>query len=136
MLNGVGDTVGTAAGKVGGTVGTAADKVGTAADKAKGPALVGTVAAASLVGGLALGSRVLSRGRRSKLHVPGLNGGGALKSVAHEFRSVGKEIGKSGFRLGVGDVDMSLQSGRKDKDNRDSPLEVVLDGLTRRRHKR
>jgi hypothetical protein len=30
---------------------------------------------------------------------------------------------------------MSVQSGRKDKDHRDSPLEVVLEGLTRRRHK-
>ena len=116
MLNGVGDTV------------------GTAASKAKGPALVGTAAAAGLLGGVALRS-TMSRGRRSKLPVPGL-GGSALKSIAHEVRDVGKEIGKSGFRLGVGDVDMSVQSGRKDKDHRDSPLEVVLDGLTRRRHKR
>jgi hypothetical protein len=61
---------------------------------------------------------------------------GALKSVAHEVQEVGKEIGKAGFRLGVGDVSMEVQRGRKDKDQRDSPLEVLLHGLTNRRSKR
>jgi hypothetical protein len=50
------------------------------------------------------------------------------------MQQVGKEIGKAGFRLGVGDVDMEVQRGRKD--NRDSPLEVLLNGLTSRRSKR
>jgi hypothetical protein len=57
-----------------------------------------------------------------------------LKSVAHEVQQVGKEIGKTGFRLGVGDVNMEVQKGRKE--NRDSPLEVLLNGLTSRRSKR
>jgi hypothetical protein len=60
--------------------------------------------------------------------------GGAFKSLAHEMQEVGKEIGKSGFRLGVGDVSMEVQKGRKEQ--RDSPLEVLLNGLTNRRSKR
>ena len=123
MLNGVGDTVGSAAEKVGGTV-------STAADKAKVPALVGTAAAAGIMGGV-LGTRALSRGKAtSKIPTPGMRNG-VFKAVAHEVQEVGKEIGKAGFRLGVGDVSMEVQKGRKDQ--RDSPVEVLLKGLTNRR---
>ena len=130
-LSGVGDSIGSAVGKAG-------DSVGTAAKKAKTPAMVGTVAAAGLAGGIALGARALSRpkgrmpGRRSRAPIPG--GGKAFKSVAHEMQEVGKEIGKAGFRLGVGDVSMEVQKGSKEQ--RDSPLEVLLNGLTNRRSKR
>jgi hypothetical protein len=61
-------------------------------------------------------------------------GGSALKSVAHEMQQVGKEVGKAGFRLGVGDVSMEVRKGRKEQ--RDSPLEVLLNGLTNRRSQR
>ena len=64
-----------------------------------------------------------------------MRGSGTLKSVAHEVQEVGKEIGKAGFRLGVGDVNMEVQKGGR-KENRDSPLEVLLQGLTNRRSKR
>jgi hypothetical protein len=128
MLSGVGDTVGSTAEKVGGTV-------SSAAGKAKVPALVGTAAAAGLLGGV-LGSRALSRGKgSSKVPMPSMRNG-ALKSVAHEVQQVGKEIGKAGFRMGVGDVSMEVQSGEKSKGKRDSPLEVLLHGLTQRRSKR
>lgn len=128
-LSGVGDTVGTAAEKVG-------DTVGTAASKAKVPALVGGAAAAGIMGGLALGSRVMSRGKpNSKVPMPNMRSG-AFKTVANEVQQVGKEIGRAGFRLGVGDVSMEVQSGRRAKDTRDSPLEVLLHGLTARRSKR
>ena len=128
-LSGVGDNVGSAAEKVG-------DTVGTAAGKAKVPALVGTAAAAGIVGGLALGSRVLSRGKASsKVPVPNMRGG-AFKSLATEVSNVGKEISKAGFRLGVGDLDMEVQRGKRSKDTRDSPLEVLINGLTARRSKR
>ena len=66
--------------------------------------------------------------------IPMRRGSKALKSVVHEMQEVGKEIGKAGFRLGVGDVNMEVQRGRKE--NRDSPLEVLLHGLTNRRSKR
>ena len=128
-LSSVGDNVGSAAEKVG-------DTVGTAAGKAKVPALVGTAAAAGIVGGMALGSRVLSRGKgSSKVPMPTMRGK-ALKSVANEMQNVGKEISKAGFRLGVGDLDMEVQRGKRSKDTRDSPLEVLLNGLTSRRSKR
>jgi hypothetical protein len=52
------------------------------------------------------------------------------------MQQVGKEIGKAGFRLGVGDVDMEVQRGRNHKENRDSPLEVLLHSLTSRRSRR
>jgi len=134
-VSGVGDSIGSAVGKAG-------DSVGTVAQKAKKPALMGTVAAAGLAGGIALGSRMLSRPKasgismgRSRAAKAMTGGSGALKSVAHEVQEVGKEIGKAGFRLGVGDVSMEVQSGRK-KEQRDSPLEVLLNGLTNRRSKR
>lgn len=140
MLNGVGDTVGTAAEKVGGTVGTAAEKVGgtvgTAAQKAKVPALVGTVGAAGLAGGIALGARMLGNGKRSsRIPVPRMRRG-SFKSVAHEMQQVGREITKAGFHVGVGDVSMEVQKGKRSKDTRDSPLEVLINGLTARRSKR
>ena len=97
------------------------------------PALVGTAAAAGLAGGLALGARMLSEPEGSRRPGQAL-AAGAFKSVAHEMQQVGKEIGKAGFRLGVGDVNMEVQRGRKEK--RDSPLEVLLNGLTNRRSKR
>jgi hypothetical protein len=144
MLNGVGDTVGTAAGKVGGTVGSAAEKVGdsvgtvgTVAKRAAVPALVGTAAAAGIAGGVALGARMLGRGKSGpKVPMPRMRSNGALKSVAHEVQQVGKEIGKTGFRVGIGDVSMEVQKGERSKDTRDSPLEVLLNGLTQRRAKR
>jgi len=99
-------------------------------------------AAAGLAGGIALGSRMLSRPKtsgvptgRSRALKAVTGRSGALKSVAREVQEVGKEIGKAGFRLGVGDVSMEVQSGRK-KEQRDSPLEVLLHGLTNRRSKR
>jgi hypothetical protein len=102
------------------------------------PALVGTAAAAGIAGGIALGSRMLSRSKVAGVPMGRSRGlksvtrrSGALKSVAHEVQEVGKEIGKAGFRLGVGDVSMEVQKGRKDQ--RDSPVEVLLRGLTNRR---
>jgi hypothetical protein len=99
------------------------------------PALVGTLAAAGLAGGVALGSRMLGRGkasmpRRRQSAVK------SVKSVTREVKEVGKEIGKAGFRVGIGDVSMEVQQGSRSKDTRDSPLEVLLNGLTARRSKR
>ena len=126
-FSGVGDSIGSAAGKAG-------SSVGTVAKKAARPA-IGTVAAAGLAGGLALGARALTRSKGPRRPSVGMPGGGkALKSVAREMQEVGKEIGKAGFRLGVGDVSMEVQKGKKEE--RDSPLEVLLTGLTNRRSKR
>jgi hypothetical protein len=93
--------------------------------------MVGTAAAAGLAGGLALRSRT---SRRKVAGIP-VGRSAPLMSVLKEAQHVGKEIGKSGFRLGVGDVSMEVQRGRKDSAKRDSPLEVLLNGLTARRPK-
>ena len=77
-------------------------------------------------------SRRKVAGRRSRWLIPG--GGGAMKSVVREAREVSKEMGKAGFRVGVGDVSMEVQKGRKEQ--RDSPLEVLLKGLTDRSKRR
>jgi hypothetical protein len=107
--------------------------IGTAAERIKVPALVGTAAAAGLAGGVALGSKVLS-GRR-RVSNP-LGGSRIIRSAAHEVQQAGKQIAKRGFRLGVGDVDMQVTRNRGQSYERQSPLEVLLHGLTARRPKR
>ena len=92
------------------------------------PAIVGTAAAAGLAGGMALGSRMFSQRKIAGIPV----GRHPMKAVAKEAHSVGKEIGRAGFRLGVGDVNMEVQRGRNSA-RRDSPLEVLIKGLTQRR---
>jgi hypothetical protein len=123
-ITGVGSSIGSVVEKVG-------DSVGTVAQRAKMPALMGTAAAAGLAGGVALRSRMHPRSKVAGVPMPRNNG--TLRSVAHEMQSVGKEIGKAGFRLGIGDVNVEVQRGRKE--HRDSPLEVLLHGLTSRRSK-
>ena len=77
---------------------------------------------------MALGARMLSRRKAGGIPI-GRNR--PLKSVVREAQTVGKEIGKAGFRVGVGDVNMEVKSGRK-SEKRDSPLEVLIKGLTSR----
>ena len=60
-----------------------------------------------------------------------IGGSHPLKSVVREAQSVGKEIGKAGFRVGLGDVNMEVKSGNRSQ-KRDSPLEVLIKGLTSR----
>jgi hypothetical protein len=124
-ITGMGSAVGSAAGKAG-------DSVGTVAQKAKTPAIVGTAVAAGLASGVALGSRGLLRPKVGGMRLG--RRGSTIRAVAHEMQQVGKEIGKAGFRLGVGDVNVEVQRGRGE--NRDSPLEVLLHGLTSRRSRR
>jgi hypothetical protein len=143
-LNGVGDSIGTTAGKVGESIGSTAGKVGgtigSAASKAKVPALVGTAAAAGLAGGMALralgGSsrRPIVGSRRPLIGARRPSGGGKiLKTVVGEVENAGKQLGKTGVRVGVGDVDMEVRSGnRRRRRSVDSPLEVLLKGLTDR----
>jgi hypothetical protein len=95
--------------------------------------MVGTAAAAGLAGGLALRSRMASP--RKVAGIPVGRTSKPLKSVVKEAQQVGKEIGKAGFRLGVGDVSMEVQRGNN-APKRDSPLEVLVKGLTSRNSKR
>jgi hypothetical protein len=65
--------------------------------------------------------------------VPTSGAARGLRSVANEVGHIGKELGKSGFRLGVGDVDMEVRKGRGGAKQRQSPIEVLLNGLTSQR---
>jgi hypothetical protein len=112
------------------------EAIGSAAEKAAKPALMGTAAAAAIGGGMALRSRSHNRSRTPGLPSMPFNRG-TFKSVVEEVEGVGRQIGKSGFQVGVGDVTMELRRdrSRSAKSERQSPLEVLLHGLTSRREK-
>jgi hypothetical protein len=59
----------------------------------------------------------------------------AMKVVAREAGEVGKQIRKQGFQVGVGDLAMEVHSRDRKRNQRRSPIEVVLQGLTDRRSK-
>jgi hypothetical protein len=85
--NGVVDTVT-------GTVGSVTDTVGTAASKAKAPLFAGGAAAAGLVGGIVLGSRVLTP-RKKVLGIPVARKGLNLKPVAKEIGRLTDEVSQA-----------------------------------------
>ena len=76
-----------------GVVHNVADTVGSVASKAKSPLVAGGAAAAGLLGGLVLGSRVLTP-RRKVLGVPISRRGFDMKPVAKEVHKAGKQLGR------------------------------------------
>jgi hypothetical protein len=96
--------------------GGAPSTVEKVAGKARGPMIAAGATAAGLAGGLALGARLGSKRRKS--------GWGQAVEALSKFASATDEVHEIREQL--------------DKANRQSPLEVVLDGLTHRRgaHKR
>jgi hypothetical protein len=114
------------------------------AAKAKGPALTAGAAAAGLAGGLVLGSRSRRRGlsgllapRRRVLGIP-LGRRSPLIRAAQGLGQVAHGIGTATGKASATTEDIHQIREQLDKANRQSPLEVVLDGLTHRRgaHKR
>jgi hypothetical protein len=128
----VSDSVGSVGKSIESGAKSGASSVGSAVEKAKGPALVGTAAAAGLAGGVALGSRLMN-GRKS----PGRRFGnsGVMKAVAREAGNVGREVRKQGLHVGVGDIAMDLHRRDRESRRRRSPIEVLLQSLTERRTK-
>jgi hypothetical protein len=60
--------------------------------------------------------------------------GTSMGKAGKGIGKAGKEIGSAGVTIGVGDVTMDVRRGRKDAaGNRQSPLEVLLSGLTSRK---
>jgi hypothetical protein len=57
---------------------------------------------------------------------------GAVKAITREAGALGKEIRKHGIEVGVGDFAMEVHN-RNGAKHRRSPVEVLLQGLTRRR---
>ena len=104
----------------------AGDSLATAVGSAKRPAVVAGAAAAGLAGGLALGSRMPWRRRTT------------LERVAGAAAQLARELGSARKQVAATTDDVHQIREQLDKANRQSPLEVVLDGLTHRRgaHKR
>jgi hypothetical protein len=110
----------------------------TAARKARGPALAAGAAAAGLAGGLVLGSRRpggkrrLLAPRRRVLGVPVGPKSGALRAV-ELLRDGATQLDSVTSRMSATSDDVHEIREQLDRVNRQSPLEVVLDGLTHRR---
>jgi hypothetical protein len=124
----------------------AGDSVATAGRRAKGPMLTAGATAAGLAGGLALGSRMTSRRRglgallaprRKVLGVPLGRKHGVVRT-AEALGQVARGLRSATNHVSATTDDVHEIREQLDKANRQSPLEVVLDGLTHRRgaHKR
>jgi hypothetical protein len=105
----------------------AGDTVATAAQNAKGPLLTAGAAATGLAGGMLIGSRIAAKRRKPGLVVVA----GALGKAARELGSATKQAART-------TDDIHELREQLDKANRQSPVEVLLNGLTHRRgaHKR
>ena len=106
------------------------------AGKAKKPMMAAGATAAGLAGGLALGARLGSQ-RRKVLGLP-IGRKRPLVQAAEAFADVARELSSARNQASHMTKDVRQIREQLDKANRQSPLEVVLDGLTHRRgaHKR
>lgn len=96
--------------------------------------IAGGAAAAGVVGGLVVGSRVL-RPRKRVLGIPVSRRGLSLRPLAHEVRLAGRQLGRVADEVGwarrrASRVGHALAA---DDDNRQSPVELLLSALTSRR---
>jgi hypothetical protein len=117
----------------------AGDTAAAAARRARGPMWAAGAAAAGLAGGLALGSRRGSRRRgmllarrRRVLGMPIGPKSGALRTV-ELLRDGAKHLNSATGQISGTTDDVREIRAQLEKANRQSPLEVVLDGLTHRR---
>jgi hypothetical protein len=114
----------------------AGNSVASVAKSAKGPAIAAGVTAAGLAGGLALGAR-LGSGRRKVLGLP-LGRKRPMVRAAEALAKVAKELGSAGGKAAATTEEVREVRDQLERVNRQSPVEVLLDGLTHRRgaHKR
>ena len=115
------------------TVGSTVEKV---ASKAKRPVLTAGATAAGLAGGLALGTRLGSK-RRKILGLP-IGRKRPLVQAAEAVTGLARELGKARSQASGVTDDVRQIRDQVNQANRQSPVEVLLDGLTHRRgaHKR
>ena len=121
------------------TVARGATKAGDALAANAGPARAIGLAAAGLAGGLALGATLGSR-RRGLLHAPrhkvlGVPIGRKPASVAaaQAVASGARRLAEAGGRASRAVEDVHEIREQLEQANRQSPVEVLLDGLTHRR---
>ena len=120
-----------AVGSAGHAVGSAGKEAGHAVSKAKIPLLAGGAAALGTVGGIALGaSRSGNKVLGVKLPKPK-----RVKLRSKDLSKVAKEVGR--FGENVGELTTELKHAREGLANgegkHNSPIEVLLNGLTSRR---
>jgi hypothetical protein len=106
------------------------------AGNAKRPAIAAGATAAGLAGGLVLGARLGSK-RRKVLGLP-IGRKVGFAQAAEAFGRVARELSSARNQASAVTGDVKEIREQLDKANRQSPLEVILDGLTHRRgaHKR
>ena len=123
------------------------DAIRTAARRAKGPMLAAGATAAGLAAGLALGSRATSKRRgigallapqRKVFGMPVGTRKSGLVRTTEALGKVARELSMATSQVSATTDEIRQVREQLDKANRQSPLEVVLDGLTHRRgaHKR
>jgi hypothetical protein len=122
----------------------AGDTVTQAAGRAKGPLVAAGTTAAALAGGLVLGSQlgskrrgVLPLRRRKILGLPvGRKSG--LEQLAEAVGQVANGLGSATRQVSSTTDDVHQIREQLERTNKQSPIEVLLDGLTHRRgaHKR
>jgi hypothetical protein len=124
----------------------AGESAASAARRASGPMVAAGATAAGLVGGLALGARLGSKRRglsalvSPRPRVLGIPIGRkpGLTKAAEALGQAARELGSATSRAASATDDVREIRDQLDRVNRQSPVEVVLDGLTHRRgaHKR
>jgi hypothetical protein len=102
-----------------------AETIGTAAKKAKGPVAAAGAAAVGLAAGTVLGAKLRANRRSHVLGVP-LPRGSELKSGA-------KHAARAGQWIAEMQADIRAVRAQAEHSQRQSPIEVLLSGLTSRR---
>jgi hypothetical protein len=106
----------------------AGHSVGDAASKAKVPLIAGSAALAGIAGGVAIGAKGLRR--RKVLGVP-MPRRSVLKKSTKNLADAAREAGNFGRQMG--ELTSEVHKTREAMDDKHrSPIEVVLQGLTRR----
>ena len=103
----------------------ATSKTSTKPQRAKGPALAGGVAVAGLAAGTVLGSRLRAHRRPRVLGLP-LPRGSELKTGAKQAVRAGRWVAEM-------QADVRAVRAQAEQSRRQSPIEVLLSGLTSRR---
>jgi hypothetical protein len=114
----------------------AGGSVASAAKSAKGPALAAGATVAGLASGLVLGTR-MSSSRRKVLGLP-IGRKRPMVRAAEALGKVAKELGSATGKAAATTQEVREVRDQLERVNRQSPVEVLLDGLTHRRgaHKR
>jgi hypothetical protein len=99
--------------------------IGTAAKKAKVPLVAGSAAAAGMAAGTVLGSRLQANRRSHVLGVP--------MPWRSELKSAAKHTARAGQWIAAMQADVQAVRAQAEQSRRESPIEVLLSGLTSRR---